>query len=359
MKKMFKLFLGIVAIASMTLIISCEGPAGADGLDGAAGTAGVDGADGADGTNGEDGADGADGAAGSITCLECHSETTIIEIGSEFVQSQHKLGEFVSYAGGRGSCASCHSSDGFIEFASFGFVEGSTLSSPGAWECKTCHGLHSTFEAGDYALRMTDPVTWIFDDTQTADLGGNSNLCANCHQSRRAEPNIDVPGTEFEITSSHYGPHHGAQANVVYGAGFAEIAGDAAYPTAGESSHMAASCVGCHMGEYADNEGGHTWNPSLAACVSCHATESFDYGGVQTETEELLAELRDLLVGHDVLGTDTVDEVVSYHVVVGTYPMAQAQAFFNWVGLEEDRSEGAHNPKYVKALLENSIDAIK
>ncbi len=39
-------------------------------------------------------------------------------------------------------------------------------------------------------------------------------------------------------------------------------------------------------------------------------------------------------------------------------PMVQAQAFFNWVGLEEDRSMGAHNPKYVKALLKNSIDAI-
>jgi len=45
--------------------------------------------------------------------------------------------------------------------------------------------------------------------------------------------------------------------------------------------------------------------------------------------------------------------------VVGTYPMAHAQAFFNWIGLEEDRSLGVHNPQYVNALLTNSIEALK
>lgn len=38
--------------------------------------------------------------------------------------------------------------------------------------------------------------------------------------------------------------------------------------------------------------------------------------------------------------------------------MVQAQAFFNWIGLTEDRSLGVHNPRYVTALLENSIEAI-
>ena len=38
--------------------------------------------------------------------------------------------------------------------------------------------------------------------------------------------------------------------------------------------------------------------------------------------------------------------------------MAQAQAFFNWIGLTEDRSLGVHNSAYVEALLKNSIEAI-
>ena len=112
------------------------------------------------------------------------------------------------------------------------------------------------------------------------------------------------------------------------------------------------------MAEYAEGEGGHTWNPSLNACDACHATADFDYGGVQTEVHAQLEELRDLLLAAHVLHADTTTTPTSYHPVVGTYPMLHAQSFFNWVGLEEDRSLGVHNPKYVDALLKNSIAAM-
>jgi len=69
-----------------------------------------------------------------------------------------------------------------------------------------------------------------------------------------------------------------------------------------------------------------------------------------------LEELRDQLITLGVVGGNEDD---GYHPNVGTYPMKQAQAFFNWVGLEEDRSFGAHNPKYVKALLQNTIEAME
>ena len=71
--------------------------------------------------------------------------------------------------------------------------------------------------------------------------------------------------------------------------------------------------------------------------------------------EELLVELRDILVANGVVAGDDED---GYHPVVGTYPMVEAQSFFNWIGLEEDRSLGVHNPKYVVALLKNSIKAL-
>jgi formate-dependent nitrite reductase cytochrome c552 subunit len=149
----------------------------------------------------------------------------------------------------------------------------------------------------------------------------------------------------------------------VYGIGFAEIAGSTAYPTAGGSTHLnaGATCVGCHMAAYGDGQGGHTWNPSMAACNACHSgadvTEDYDYKGYQTEMEELLVDLRDLLVAQGVV--EYVEADAAYEPVVGTYTMVQAQAFFNWIGLEEDRSLGAHNPDYVKALLENSIEALQ
>ncbi len=342
----FKSFFKLLALgfSFVFILASCtkEGPMGPAGADGA------------------DGSDGTDGVDGNVTCLVCHSGTNMEQKSAEFVMSEHSVGAIaVDYAGGRASCAMCHSHEGFVQYATLGSVAGD-ITNPSAWECSTCHGLHKTFESTDYALRLSDPINPIFDETVSMDLNGNSNLCANCHQSRRAEPayGLEEPTDSFKITSTHYGPHHGAQANVVYGAGFAEIEGSVSYPTAGGSIHLAqASCTGCHMADFTDGEGGHSYIPSVAACNDCHGADldDYNYGGVQTEVEELLVELRDQLIG---LGVVAGDETDGYHPVVGTYPTVQVQAFFNWVGLEEDRSMGVHNPKYVKALLLNSIEAM-
>lgn len=355
-------------VIGLAMMSGCEGPAG---------PAGPAGADGTDGTNGTNGTDGTDGVDGNITCLVCHSADNPQAKLEQFNQSVHAAGQIaVDYAGGRSYCAECHSSEGFIEFARNGDVA-ENISDPSAWECKTCHSIHTTFEQADYALRLADPIEFIFDPTVVVDFA-NSNLCANCHQTRRAEPNVTNPGDSFNITSTHYGPHNGPQSNVLYGTGFAEIAGNVSYPTAGGGSHMdpEGRCTGCHMYEYGNGQGGHTFNPALDACNDCHgATETdFNYGGVQTEVEGLLEDLKVLLEGRGVivLGTEEVYELnpetgvielvvytEGYHPVVGMHSMIEAQCFFNWFGLEKDHSLGAHNPKYVKALLQNSIKAME
>lgn len=320
---------------------------------------------GADGSNGSDGRDGVDG---NVTCLVCHSGTNMEQKKAEFAMSEHSVGAIaVDYAGGRASCAPCHSHELFVQTMTLGSVAGD-ITNPSAWQCSTCHGIHKSFEGKDYALRTTDPVKPLSNIVNNAevvagltmDLKGNSNLCATCHQSRRPEPNVEKPGETYKITSTHYGPHHGAQANVVAGMGFAEIEGLIAYPEAGSSIHLnQASCTGCHMAPFSNKQGGHSYIPSLDACVECHGAEmeDYNYGGVQTEVEEMLVELRDELVALGVVFWD--EEALAYEPVVGTHPMVQVQAFFNWIGLEEDRSMGVHNPKYVKALLRNSIDALK
>ena len=333
-------------------------------------------ASGCEGPQGPIGPPGADGADANNSCLNCHADGIIQDIKEEFHQSAHSAGlNAVAYAGGRASCARCHSSEGFIEFAENGVVE-ENIAAPSAWECQTCHTIHQTFEEVDYAsiLRLPDPINFLFDETVTADFAAG-NTCANCHQSRRAEPNISDPGTEFEIRSTHYGPHHGPQSNVLYGVGFAEISGSLSYPANGASTHFGTvSCTGCHMAEYGNGQGGHTFNPAIDACTQCHSgVTTFDVNGVQSEIALLLEELRDLLVEKGVveqavedvyeLNEETgeielVTYVGEYHPIVGTHTMVEAQAFFNWIGLEEDRSLGVHNPDYVKALLTNSIEAL-
>ncbi len=317
---------------------------GCEGDQGPAGPAGTDGADGSDGANGYTPA----------MCLDCHNTAPDLEIQLAYATSGHKAGEYVGYAGGRGSCAKCHSKQGFIEYAVNGEVAGD-ISDPAAIDCATCHTVHPD----GFGIRANGPVSLIWDEGATpVDFGDNSNICANCHQSRRAEPMIAAPADTFEITSTHYGPHHGAQANVLEGVGFAEIEGSMDYPDAG-AGHAAAgmTCVACHMDDgYADEQGGHSWHTALAACQTCHAgTDDFDVNGFQTDTQGKLDGLRDRLVE---LGVVAGDDEHGYHPVEGVYPMVQVRAFFNWIGLEEDRSKGAHNPSYVDALLENSLEAL-
>ena len=278
----------LVLLAAFVLVFAgCslfEGPAGEDGKDGA------------DGANGSDGLAGADGVDGNVTCLVCHSDESLAMKQHEFAASQHSSGDIaVSYAGGRGSCAQCHSHEGFVAFADG--LAAHDISNPSAWKCATCHNLHTTFEAEDYALRMTDAdAIWnggsfLLKGNNTFSIQGSSNLCANCHQSRRAEPNITNPGTTFNITSTHYGPHHGAQANVLAGEGFAEIAGTISYPAPGSATHVTPACVGCHMAE-----GDHSFEPKLAGCTDCHTSiTTFDHNGSQTDIQALLDELKDFI----------------------------------------------------------------
>jgi hypothetical protein len=313
------------------------------------------------GADGEDGADGTNGIDGKVSCLACHEGTNMESKDAEFAMSAHSVGAIaVDYAGGRAACAQCHSHEGFTQYAVFNSVLGD-ITNPSAWECGTCHGLHKSFESGDYALRLDAPVVSGADKTTVLDMKGNSNLCAVCHQTRTSEPNKAAPGESFKITSTHYGPHHGPQANVLAGVGFAEIPGDVAYPAANSAKHLTmnnASCTGCHMAPFSKKSGGHSFNPNIDACNSCHnATDiNFNYGGVQTEVEDQLVVLRDKLIE---LGVVEGDDEHGYHPVVGTYPMVQAQAYFNWIGIEEDRSLGVHNPKYIKALLQNTIKALE
>lgn len=313
------------------------------------------------GANGTNGTNGEDGASGTATCLACHSENKLAQKSAEFAMSEHSVGAIaVDYAGGRAGCAQCHSHEGFVEFATLG-IKDQPITNPSAWKCSTCHGIHKTFEGKDYALRISAPVVSVVASNGTMDFKGSSNLCATCHQARSAEPNKDKPGTNYTL-SVRTGPHHGPQGNVVYGVGFAEIPGSVAYPAKASSKHLEASCVGCHMGTFANKQGGHSYIPSVAACNACHDgadIKDYNYGGVQSDVHARLVELRDKLVALGAIIKTTADGVDTYAPAdKKSVPMVQAQAVFNYFGLEEDRSLGVHNPKYVRALLVNTLEAL-
>lgn len=183
------------------------------------------------------------------------------------------------------------------------------------------------------------------------DFGDLSNNCISCHQPRSSYA-IPGPTEDYEITSSRFGPHHGPQSTVVEGIMGANIAGSLAYPAPGESTHVSqASCVSCHMAETnAEDQGTHTFSPALVSCTTCHTS--------MTEIPEQIAGFEaDMLTLHNLLvEAGSITETGS--TVNGTYSAKVSQATWNYKTLEEDKSNGIHNPNYVRALLKNSIEAL-
>lgn len=330
----------LVLIALLAMAIILAGCAGQEGPQGPAGPPGPEGPQGPPGPAGEA------MTTADLTCSECHNDTTLIAgKHTAWAESLHGSGEaFVR--GTSSSCAGCHSGGAFSQMVEAGLNPGSIENGdpdPTRQDCRACHQIHETYTAEDWALETTDPVEFYAIEGVTFD-GGSGNLCANCHQPRRliAEP---VDGA-VEITSTHWGPHHGPQSSMLMGLAGAGAEGS-------PSSHynlVENTCVTCHLGE-GDR---HTFEPSVSACTACHAdAENFDINGTQTEVQEQLDELEELLIAAGLLDEEG-------HPTVQAVPEEQAAALWNWIFIaHEDKSLGVHNPAYTRTLLELSLESMR
>jgi hypothetical protein len=340
---------GFVILAIVLILAACTGEVGDTGPAGPAGPAGAAGAAGPAGADGAAGA-AADLNAADLSCTECHNDTSIITgKKTAWDQSVHGSGHASSYAGGRGSCAGCHSGAIFSEMVAAGLnptqvEEGDD--NPTHQDCRTCHQVHTSFTGADWALETEAPVgLFAFDDGATFD-GGKGNLCGVCHQPRRSIAEADADGN-IEVTSTHWGPHHGPQTAMLLGIGGA---GDVSGSSSSHYNMVADTCVSCHVGEAYN----HTFGAVEASCVECHG-EDFDYSDSQAEVQALLDELLELL---EAKGMYEVEDGEG-HPVVGFYPAAEAQAMWNYIFISaEDSSLGIHNPSYTRDLLEASIAAM-
>lgn len=365
--KNFKFIHLLLIFASSLLLLNCtteplypEGPAGADGIDGV------------------DGKDGIDGATGTTECATCHNVAKSEEVHASYLFSGHYnenmdhdvdgdgINDPLSQYGNRGfgglSCTSCHTSDGYIDWAQNGVsgAGGSHPVYPGTQtiSCKTCHNTHTTFdfenEGFDYALRRIAPVMLAADNAYTIDYGKDqmsSHTCATCHQPRSVFPN---PNEDGKIAvNGRFGPHYGAQSTLLEGIHGAEVAGSLPYDSPKSAAHRSgSSCASCHMGESADlNHGLHTKKPADASCTVCHANGIPDKGFLEADIQTL----QDLLVADGLL---KVNDDGSVSPNSGTYELIPAQALWNYRMIYYDHSKGLHNPKYAKALVRNSIEAL-
>lgn len=342
----------------------------------------IPGKDGENGTNGTNGTDGIDGI-GTQVCVDCHSAEHREPIYDAYAMTAHANGS--SWARGTSQgCAQCHNNQGYIDLLSglYYDAEGyptanldpthNPYQTSSGISCNGCHDDHRSFDfdndGNDYALRNIDPVHTLIDRSVTLDMTnsvdplGTSNTCINCHQPR---PEVIPSGTgNYTITSQRFGPHHGPQSTVLEGIFGANYAGSVAYPGRGSAGHKTgASCVACHMGESSNGEdGGHSWEPTLKTCVACHTsmtaipTEIADFSTNFGTLHNLLVSKGYISESGSVLGANGGNASGSNPLVV---PVKEAQAIWNYKTIEEDKSNGIHNPKYVRALIQNSIEALQ
>ena len=279
-------------------------------------------------------------------CMSCHNDTTVIT-GKQAGMSEAVHGTGESYGRGtRNSCAGCHSGGAFSAMVAAGLQPDQVEAgdpNPTRQDCRTCHQIHTGYTTADWALETTAAVKLYAFEDLTYD-GGKGNLCANCHQPRRAIAAPDADGN-IAVTSTHWGPHHGPQSAVLLGTGGA---GDVAGVPSFHYRLVGDTCVTCHIGP----DMVHTFEAVASSCLDCH-TEDEDLDGAQAAIAAQIAELGELLMAKGLLDEEG-------HPVVGTYPAAQAAALWNYILIEiEDGSLGAHNPPYTKALLEASVAALQ
>jgi hypothetical protein len=278
-----------------------------------------------------------------LTCGECHNDTTLITAKhTAWAESNHGMNE--SYVRGTSaSCAGCHSGGAFSDMVAAGLNPGSVENGdpePTRQDCRACHQIHTTYTGEDWALATTDAVDLYAFEGVTYD-GGTGNLCTNCHQPRR-QIDAAVDGM-VEVTSTHWGPHHGPQSAMLLGlAGAGEVEGSAH----AHYEMVENTCVGCHLAN-------HAFEPSVEVCQACHSgAENFDINGVQTEVQAMLDELEEALIARGWLDEEG-------HPAVTSIPEGEAAALWNWIYIaHEDKSLGIHNPAYTKALLEASMAAL-
>ncbi|RMF11064.1 MAG: T9SS C-terminal target domain-containing protein [Candidatus Neomarinimicrobiota bacterium] len=308
------------------------------------------------------------------TCAICHDEGSHHAFPDQWRYSVHGNPTTLSYAGTRASCAQCHSGSGFIAYLANGMNPLETAPDPVPIGCASCHDPHSVENI--HQLRTVGPT--ILGNGVVITQGGTGQLCMTCHKSRRNSE--EYTGPDFHY-SSHFGPHHGPQADMLAGTNALTFGRD--LPSSPHLEATEDACVTCHMsGSLTDADGninhvgGHTFsmtdpdgNDHVEACAPCHGEltsfhekKFYDANGVadhdgdgieegvQDEVAGLLEELALMLPPVD---DPTVDVSGTYE-----YTLTEIKAAYNYFFVMEDRSGGIHNPAFAVSLLKTSIQAL-
>jgi hypothetical protein len=322
-----------------------------------------------------------------------HSGEDASEFDGRGFEGGHARGSFVQSAGTRGGCSPCHSGAGFIEWVKEGRPVDEN-GSPAATDilpegtvitCAVCHDPHNG--TTEHQLRYASTTTLGDGTPVTFEKYGSGSLCMQCHRSRR---NAATYADDPDNASSHYGAHHGPEADLLLGVNAPNFGitfpssphGVAVLP--GEDHTNA--CVNCHMAgndETPPDEasikvvGGHSWNmndaeghDNVAACAPCHGdfgpsfkdklyyingNADIDGDGVE---EGLQVEIHGLMDSLATLLPKNEDDEVELTPGDSTLTPAITRGAYVYFWIEEDRSNGIHNPAFAVSILKAAIEEL-
>ncbi len=422
----------VTGLASALLLLGCTGPDGPSGSKGADGTPGPQGATGLAGPMGPSGAPGAvdAGVGGGMpaSCLSpCHGFTGIVE---QWKTSAHYIAYVVnidsaekqSWIAPGAACGNCHAIDAIEQrlAGNVGTKGGGIVANLAKGElnynvpdaavaaateatyageatvaavhCTTCHAVTDTndphktgqtWTEGSFPLRMpsgaTDQSFIEKSPTSSSAIGmsggtlGAANTCVACHKSRKDVTNY-ITATNNVLSSTHWGPHEGPQADIFSGAGGYQFAGK----SYNSSTHQVKlTCIDCHMPSVASNGGvgDHSFNPKLVACQGCHTgATNFDMGGGQSTIKGQMIQLEAALNTAGYLTRSATPTYLPLQPVTelgdGNFELDQprpggptltgdqAGALYNYILIARGGAMGVHNPTYVKQLIFDSYLAV-
>jgi hypothetical protein len=307
-------------------------------------------------------------------CAWCHDEGTHHVFPAQWRASDHAT--FARTGGGgetRASCAQCHDGAGFVDYIKSGKQPLTTdYSEVTKISCAVCHDPHSV--ENPHQLRT---MTATLSNGEEVTGAGNGTICMNCHKARRDA--VDYTDNYLGNLSSHYGPHHGPQADMLLATNAITFGQD--IPTSPHFQETGDACVTCHMypaSSDADGNvilvGSHSFRMSeegvdnVAACSPCHGDIGTSFAdkkyyingnadldgngtadGLQIEIQGLLDQLKSHL-------PQNADGEVS--ITDSSVTLTEAQAAYNYFMIEDDGSFGIHNPAFTFGLLKASIEAL-
>jgi len=283
------------------------------------------------------------------------------------------------------SCAKCHSTPGFMEFAMDDPV--SATSPRTLVECTACHKQQNLYADDEtrYDDLTTNPALdpVVFPSGDTVTLSDASNVCMACHQGRASQQTVD-DATAVAGPYSFINIHYFAAAATFFGkdvnAGY-QYRADTAYrgqkPFASHPDSLN-TCIGCHL---RGDKKEHVFMPEVADCAPCHGTPPTSFhtlGGTPGANYTAIwgtgGLLEDLLAAIEDYATNTIGKPIIYDPAAypyffydnGTGPIypnryvdfdaTLLEAAYNYQVGRKDPGDYIHNGTYTRQILYDSLD---